>query len=272
MNALHQPTETADLIDIGANLTHKSFRKDLDAVLARAGGVGVQQLVVTGTSVHGSTEAQLLAAAYEQLFSTAGIHPHDAKEGGPAAIATLRSLAATSEVVAIGECGLDYNRDFSPRDVQRQCFEAQLQLAAETGLPVFLHERDAHDDFLAMLVNARPTLRAIVVHCFTGSAAELEAYLALDAHIGITGWICDERRGSHLQRLVANIPANRLMVETDAPFLLPRDMRPKPKSRRNEPSYLPHVLSTVARCRQEDPLTCARETTATARSFFALPG
>ncbi len=258
------------LIDIGANLTHKSFRKDLDAVLARASAAGVQQLIVTGTSVAGSIEAQALASRYPQLCSTAGIHPHDASHGGSEANAQLRELAARPEVVAIGECGLDYNRDFSPRAAQRRCFLDQLQLAADTGLPVFLHERDAHDDFRAILADARRSLSAVVVHCFTGNRAALHAYLELDAYIGITGWVCDERRGGQLQQLVADIPAGRLMIETDAPFLLPRDMRPKPKSRRNEPAFLPYVLATVARCRGEESAACARHTTAAARAFFTL--
>jgi TatD DNase family protein len=155
-------------------------------------------------------------------------------------------LASFPQVVAIGECGLDYDRDFSPRDQQRAAFESQLELAAELRKPVFLHQRSAHDDFARMLQNARPRLAGGVVHCFTGDERELDCYLELGLCIGITGFICDERRGMHLQRLVRRIPPERLMIETDAPFLLPRDLA-SVRGRRNEPAYLPHVAKSVAR-------------------------
>jgi TatD DNase family protein len=170
----------------------------------------------------------------------------------------------------VGECGLDFDRNFSPRDAQLRCFEAQLELAIELEMPVFLHERSAHDELVAILARHRARLPRAVVHCFTGSGDALARYLELDLHIGITGWICDERRGTHLRELVRRIPSNRLMVETDAPFLLPRDLRPKPRSNRNEPSLLPHIVATVASARGESTLELARTTTATARAFFAI--
>jgi TatD DNase family protein len=268
---------TPPLIDIGANLGNKAFREDLDAVLARAASAGLEAIVVTGTSVPASRGAWELAerarapGASPRLFATAGIHPHHASAYGPDARVALRELCARPEVVAVGECGLDFDRNFSPRAEQLRCFEAQLELAAELGLPVFLHERAAHVEFAALLARHRPRLTRAVVHCFTGTGEELARYLELDLHIGITGWICDERRGKHLYDLVARIPADRLMLETDAPYLLPRDLRPKPSSNRNEPALLPHVLATVARARQESALEVARATTGTARSFFALP-
>ncbi|NIR32153.1 MAG: hydrolase TatD, partial [Gammaproteobacteria bacterium] len=177
-------------------------------------------------------------------------------------------LAADPLLVAIGETGLDFNRDFSPRPVQRDLFERQLQLAAELGLPVFAHERDAHGAFVEILRPLRGELKAIVVHCFTGTAEELDAYLELDCHIGITGWICDERRGHHLHDFLERIPHERLMVETDAPYLLPRDLDPRPRTRRNEPMYLAHIVDTLGRIRGEDPAVLATRTTATARRFF----
>lgn len=238
-------------------------------------------MVLTGTSVAGSAAARALAAAYPDLWSTAGVHPHHASELDANAVATLRALArapvadARRKVVAIGECGLDYNRDFSPREKQRWAFEQQLELGASTGLPVFLHCRDAHDDFVEILARWRPQLGAAVVHCFTGSSAELEAYLDLDCHIGITGWICDERRGGHLQKLVGRIPEGRLMIETDAPFLLPRDLPKarwggKKRSRRNEPAFLDHVCAAVARARGESAAKLAHHTTQAALNFFDL--
>ncbi len=264
------------LVDIGANLAHKSLRGDLGRVLDGAARAGVGAIVVTGTSVPASAAAAELAERERggpvALTSTAGIHPHEARSFGPLALTTLRELARRDVVVAVGECGLDYNRDFSPRPAQRACFEAQLELAAELRMPVFMHERDAHDDFLAIVRRHRPRLTAAVVHCFTGTAREAEAYLDLDLHLGITGWICDERRGRHLEGVVRTIPEDRLMIETDAPFLLPRDLPEAPASRRNEPRFLPHVLRAVARARGEGEAALAASTSRVARAFFGLGG
>ena len=259
------------LVDIGANLTHASFREDLDAVLVRARANGVGTIVVTGTSVQESRRAVELAEAYPRvLYATAGVHPHHAVEATGDWLAELRALAGRSRVVALGECGLDFNRNYSPRADQIRCFRAQLELAAELRLPVFLHERDAHDDFAGILREHRPGLRGAVVHCFTGTRAHLDAYLALDLHVGITGWICDERRGRELAALAPAIPAGRLMIETDAPYLLPRNMPSPPRDRRNEPAFLPYVLNAVATARGEAPVVTEAATTATARAFFGL--
>ena len=182
-------------------------------------------------------------------------------------IAELRRLAAFEQVVAIGECGLDFNRDFSPRPQQEKWFEAQVALAEELQMPLFLHERDAAQRFYDILTAGRKSVPA-VVHCFTGSRDSLKMYLDLGLHIGITGWICDERRGKPLRELVREIPLDRLMIETDAPFLLPRSMRVKPKDGRNEPCFLPYVLQAVADCVGKPTGEVARATTATARNFF----
>lgn len=260
-----------ELVDIGVNLTNKAFGADLDAVLGRARAAGVAAMVVTGTSEAESRAAADLARQHPGfLYATAGVHPHHAKDCGDATLDLLRELAGRPEVVAIGECGLDYNRDFSPRPVQRAWYEKQVTLACELDMPLFLHEREAAEDLLAVLRTHRSGLRAAVVHCFTGEREALEAYLELDLHIGITGWICDERRGIHLHELVASIPAERLMLETDAPYLTPRSLRPKPKRGRNEPAFLPEVLKTVARCRGVAEADLAASSTATARRFFGL--
>jgi TatD DNase family protein len=260
-----------DIVDIGANLTNKAFRADLAGVIERAITEGVRPIVVTGISVDASQAAVELARTRPGLlYATCGIHPHHARTFGPLALEALRELAGREQVVALGECGLDFNRNYSPAAEQLVCFEAQLELAAELGLPLFLHERDAHADFARLIERWRPKLTHAVVHCFTGSAAELERYLALDLHIGVTGWICDERRGQELKRLVGRIPADRLMIETDAPYLLPRDFVPKPPNGRNEPAFLRHVLSAVAACRSEPVADVARATTETAASFFGF--
>ena len=263
---------TPELVDIGANLTHESFRHDLDAVLARARASHVVQLVVTGASAAGSEAALALAGAHPgRLWATAGLHPHHAADYTAETDALLRGLARETGVVAVGEAGLDYYRDLSPRAAQLFAFERQVEIALESGKPMFLHQRDAHDDLVAVLKPVRDRIARAVVHCFTDERRALHACLDLDLHIGITGWICDERRGTHLRDLVRDIPANRLMLETDAPYLLPRTVKPAPSHRRNEPMYLEHIAREVARDRGETFEAIAASTTATARAFFGLP-
>jgi TatD DNase family protein len=259
------------LIDIGANLSHSSFDHDLPDVLARATAHDVAQIVVTGASAEGTRAAYALALAHPGvLYATAGVHPHHAGDYHAELDALLREHAAYKEIKAIGETGLDYFRDLSPRPAQLFAFEQQLQIAIDTGKPLFLHQRDAHEDFLACLANVRDRLPRAVVHCFTDDKKELFDYLDRDYYIGITGWICDERRGKHLRELVKSIPANRLMIETDAPYLLPRDLAPMPSHRRNEPMYLAHICAEVAKGRGEDVEVTAGSTAATARAFFGL--
>jgi TatD DNase family protein len=261
-----------DLVDIGANLTHDSFDADRSAVLERAAAAGVRRAIVTGASVTGSAQAVELSEAHPGvLFATAGVHPHHAGAFDAHTVAALEALVRNAAVVAVGECGLDYFRDFSPRDAQREAFRAQLELAIRCAKPVFLHQRDAHEDFLALLTPAMRELpRGGVAHCFTGGPAELEAYLGLGLYIGVTGWVCDERRGGALRDAVPQIPLDRLLIETDAPYLLPRDLVPKPAHRRNEPAYLPHVLERVARLMQRPVETVAAATTHNAERLFGL--
>lgn len=262
---------SASLVDIGVNLCDKSFAKDLDEVLARADAAGVHRMIITGTTRERSEAAAELASGQPgRLWSTAGVHPHHASDFDDQVLEGLRALAARDEVVAIGECGLDYNRDYSPRPDQRRCFEAQVELACELKMPLFLHERDATHDELAILSRHRDRISRAVIHCFTGDDEALAAYRDLDLHIGVTGWVCDERRGAHLHELLATIPLDRLMLETDAPYLLPRTIRPKPKSRRNEPAFLPYVLTTVAECYGMSEDEVAAATTRTARNFFDI--
>jgi TatD DNase family protein len=259
------------LIDIGSNLTHDSFASDRDAVMARAFDAGVRRQVVTGTDGASSNQAAALAAAHPAvLSSTAGIHPHHAQSFDASLRARLSELLRRPQVVAVGECGLDYYRNFSPPEAQRAAFVAQLELAAAAGKPVFLHQREAHADFLAILKDFRGLISGGVAHCFTGGRSELEDYLALDLHIGVTGWVSDERRGQALREAVPHIPGGRLMLETDAPYLLPRDLSPRPKSRRNEPGFLGHIAAAVAHLRGETVEAVAASTTQNAIRFFGL--
>jgi TatD DNase family protein len=208
------------LIDIGANLAHDSFDEDRENILRRAAEAVVITVIVTGSSDESNVRAAELAAENPgALYSTAGVHPHHASDYNDASDELIRRLATREAVVAIGECGLDYFRNFSPREAQLDAFGRQLQIARETGLPVFLHQRDAHDDFVEVLEPELPHLSRAVAHCFTGEGESLREYLAMGLYIGITGWICDERRGKHLHDIVDVIPDDRLLIETDAPYL-----------------------------------------------------
>lgn len=259
------------LIDIGANLTHSSFNHDFEDVVASARAAGVARIILTGTDVESSRAAAALAHANPGYFSaTAGFHPHVAESVDTTRFAEIAELARAPECVAVGETGLDYNRNFSPASAQRRVFAEHLQLASTLQKPVFLHQRDAHGDFIGLLRDYRNQLVGGVVHCFTDTEQALSDYLDLDMYIGITGWVCDERRGKDLQGLVAKIPADRLLLETDAPYLLPRTLDPKPASRRNEPRHLIAVLTTVAACRGERPEDLAASTTANAVRLFGL--
>lgn len=252
------------LIDIGVNLTNKRLRVKVDKILQQARQAGVIQQIVTGTSIEHSKLAVELCQSYpEQLFCTAGVHPHDAKQWTTDSAAELKALISHACVRAVGETGLDFNRNFSPQDKQIEVFQQQLELACESNKPIFLHQRDAMETFTELLKEYRSRLQNVVVHCFTDNQKALYSLLDLDCHIGITGWICDERRGQELQTLVSDIPNNRLMLETDAPYLLPRDLEPMPSDKTNQPKYLPHILQAVARHQHKDVEQLAQEVLST---------
>lgn len=260
-----------DLIDIGANLTHDSFDRDRDEVLQRAFAAGVRRQIVTGTTLGASRDAVELARQHSgKLFATAGVHPHHAQELDDDTLAALGELAKEQTIVAVGECGLDYYRNYSPREAQLAAFEKQLNLAVEVQKPVFLHQRDAQDDFVNLLKKSLDKIPGGVAHCFTGERDEMRNCLDLGLYIGITGWICDERRGHDLQAVVRYLPLDRIMLETDAPYLLPRDLKNKPDGRRNEPSVLPHILETVARYMGQPPERVAEAATRNTETLFRL--
>lgn len=257
------------MIDIGANLTDKAFRNDLDEVLKRAKQENIDHIVVTGTDItHSQLGIELCGQNSDYLFSTAGIHPHNASSITEDSIQQLSELVQNQCVVAIGETGLDYYRNFSPRLVQIRVFEEQLQLARETQLPVFVHDRDSQGELLSILKNFTG-LRA-VIHCFTGNAQLLQDYLNLGLYVGITGWICDERRGRELFNSVNLIPDDRLLIETDSPYLIPRTITAPPRSRRNEPAFLPYVCESLAQARRQSTEHIAHITQQNAKTLFEL--
>ena len=235
------------MIDIGVNLTNSRFDKDLEAVIARAQAQSISALLVTGTNVIESKRAIALCQQYPQyLYSTAGIHPHDADNAESNFQDQILALCENKCVKAIGECGLDFNRNFSSEENQKRVFSQQVKLAEKVQLPLFLHQRDAFEPWFEILQPYFGKVPAMVSHCFTGSQTELQQCLEAGMYIGITGWLCDERRGQQLRDIVKLIPLEQLMIETDAPYLTPRNIRPKPKSSRNEPSYLPHIVKVLA--------------------------
>ena len=247
-------TDMKKYVDIGVNLTGSSFKKDIPQVIERALSVGVEQLIVTGTDSAHSEQALLLSEQYASVcYATIGLHPHHASDYSSDLDSELRDMLKHKNAVAVGECGLDFNRNFSSRKEQIRAFEAQLEIASDLQKPLFLHQRDAHEDFVSMIKSCRSSLGKIVAHCFTGSIEEVNDYVLLDMHVGVTGWICDERRGSALQQAVKHIPLDRVMLETDAPYLLPRDLEEKPAHKgRNEPCFLPHIAQAVAKHMQLD--------------------
>ena len=261
-------------IDIGINLTNKQFAGEYDEVIDRAISAGVEQILLTGTSVRSSKEALALAEEYpETLFATAGIHPHDAKSMNTESITILTALLKEKKVVAVGECGLDFDRDFSPRPVQESCFHAQLSLAEEVQKPLFLHERAAFDRFIAIL-KEHSSLPEGVVHCFTGQLKEAKTYLEMGYYIGFTGAITDVRRFAALEEVVRYVPLDRMLIETDAPFMMPKNVPTRQLSyhqqRRNEPAFLPYVAQTIAHYKGVSLKAVADKTCENAEALFKL--
>ena len=238
-----------ELIDIGVNLTNKHLLRDLDGIMRRALDAGVTRMAVTGTSIESSEEAIALCRRFPaRLVSTCGIHPHHASEWNDDSLERLELMSRQDCVRAIGETGLDFNRNYSPPAAQEYAFARQLELAAARGMPLFCHQRDAHERFVAMLREQRKRIPRVVVHCFTDSDAALDDYLEMDCYIGITGWICDERRGLELQQQVRRKPANRV----------------------NEPAFLPHILRAVARHRSQPEQALASQVYENTKVFFNI--
>ena len=260
------------MIDIGVNFTNKRFDKDRSDIIQRAKKNKVSGFLVTGTNIEESKKALDLCQQFPNYLNcTAGVHPHDADHVSANYLEEITELARHHQVKAIGECGLDFNRNFSAPEQQLKVFQQQIDLAVVLKLPLFLHQREAFEPWLELLKPALGKVPAMVSHCFTGNKKELERCLAADMYIGITGWLCDERRGQELRDIIKYIPLNRLMIETDAPYLTPRNIRPKPKSSRNEPSYLPYVVQTYAELTGLSSEIIIQQSSINAQKVFDLP-
>ncbi|SBS37918.1 Tat-linked quality control protein TatD [Marinomonas spartinae] len=233
------------MIDIGVNINHNDYLKDLEDTLQQSYQAGVEGIICIASDLAESKKIQSLCENQPQMWFTLGCHPHQAKSWNTSSAAKLNKLIDQKRPVAVGETGLDFNRNYSTREEQISAFEQQIDIAKEHNLPLYLHERDAHQEMLTILKRHYHNGVNGVVHCFTGSKEALSAYLDLGLYIGITGWVCDERRGQDLQEAIPHIPNDKLLLETDAPYLLPRNIRPRPK--RNHPKYLPWVAAEVAR-------------------------
>lgn len=262
-------------IDIGINLTNKQFQNDIDDVVQNALDADVSQMILTGTSVRNSEESSRIAKEYPGiLYATAGIHPHDAKSFDAQSISKLRNLLKQKHVVSVGECGLDFDRDFSPRNIQETCYKAQLELAIEVQKPLFLHERAAFTKFMDITKDYLPQLPKAVVHCFTGTLQEAKTYLDNGFYLGFTGAISDSKRFDHLKEVIQYVPLDRMMIETDAPFMLPKNvpnnLLKKYHERRCEPAFLPFVAVNVAQFKGVSGIVVAEETTRNAKEFFGI--
>lgn len=239
------------LFDSHCHLDDKTYARDLDEVIERAQRAGVIRMMTIGVNKKTSARAVELAESHPEIYASVGVHPHDVENCRESVIEDLLKLAENPKVRAWGEIGLDFNRMYSPREDQEKWFRRQLEIAGSLDLPMIFHERDSNGRFLEMLKKHTVNRIKGVIHCFSGDLDELEHYLDLGLYIGITGILTIKGRGARLRGLAANIPPDRLLVETDAPYLIPTPQ--KNHCRRNEPAFVKSVLLKLAEVRKEEP-------------------
>ena len=236
-----------EIADIACNFTSERFNKDLDDVIKRA---IANKITKFGLICSRMSDLNKLLKIYKQysksMFYTIGVHPHHANEINDGYLKKLKNVITTYNPHAIGETGLDFFRNLSTYEQQIYVFEEQIKIAIDTNKPLFLHQRDSHDDFIKILRKYSSDISKAVVHCFTGTQGQLDDYLELDCYIGITGWICDEKRNVELRKAIKKIPLEKLMIETDCPYLIPKNLVEKPKNNRNEPTNLNHIINEIA--------------------------
>ena len=252
------------MFDIGANLTSSHFSKDLNVVLNDSLTAGVERICITSSNLEDVENAKKITEKYENLYYSVGFHPHNAKDFKIEFLKDMSVYLNDPKAICLGEMGLDFNRNFSSKEEQILCFESQLSLASSISKPLFLHQRDAHEEFLSVLDNHKFNQK-LIVHCFTGNLSELEDYLKRDFYIGITGWVCDLKRGLDLRECINHIPQDKLLIETDSPYLSPRK-----KIRRNEPKFLIDVAEEVATLRQETKESIIKSSYENSLNFFNL--
>ena len=252
------------MFDIGANLTSSHFSKDLDVVLNDSLTAGVEKICITSSNLDDVKNAKKISEKYKNLYYSVGFHPHNAKDFKIEFLKDMSVYLNDSKAICLGEMGLDFNRNFSSKEEQILCFESQLSLANSISKPLFLHQRDAHEEFLSVLDNHKFNQK-LIVHCFTGNLSELEEYLKRDFYIGITGWVCDLKRGKELRECINQIPEDKLLIETDSPYLSPRK-----KIRRNEPKFLIDVAEEVATLRNETKESIINSSYKNSLNFFNL--
>ncbi len=259
-------SETPGLIDSHCHLDMVEFDADRDAVVARAREAGVEEMVLVGGVDADAGHQRALRVADSLGFrATTGVHPHEARHATEAVYDELRGLAREGRIVAIGEVGLDFHYDHSPREVQREVFRRQIRLAREVGLPLVIHTREAEDETVAILEEEGARDAGGVVHCFTGGSFLAKAALGLGLHISFSGIVAFPRSAA-IQEVARTIPIDRLLVETDAPYLAP----PPHRGQRNEPAFVLEVAKAVARLRGVELSEVARASTENARGLFGL--
>jgi len=258
------------LIDIGANITHPQLYNQLDKIIVNIENSNTKKVIITSSNLSDTKLALEIINKHPDIFyTTVGYHPHNAKDFLKENIKPIKDCAQDKNIIAIGECGLDYYREYSSKKEQEFCFEQQLIIAEDTTLPVFLHEREAHKDFVKILEQYINNISNAVVHCFTGNKDELSKYLDMGCYIGITGWISDIERGRHLHQLLKYIPIDRLMIETDSPYLTPKNL-PFKNDGVNQPSYLSYVAETIAECLNKDIEFIINITSDNTKRFFSI--
>jgi len=245
------PTVTMKLFDSHCHLDDRAYDNDIPEVVKRMNTAGVAAAMIIGTTLPRSIKAVSLAESFPGLYASVGIHPHDAKSCNEATLKTFRNLAKNPVVRAWGEIGLDFNRMFSPRETQEKWLIRQLEIAAELNLPVIFHERDSNGRLIEILRTYFKNVKNGVIHCFSGNKTELKQYLDFGLYIGITGIVTIKGRGADLRKLVPFIPVERILIETDAPYLTPAPE--KNHIMRNEPAFVRSVLLKLAAVREEDP-------------------
>ena len=258
------------IIDIGANLTHPDLYPNIKKIIQHMSDANVTHAIIISSTLNDAHKAISIAEQFPgKFYTTVGFHPHNAKEFNHTDIKDIKALLQNKFIVAIGECGLDYYRLYSEKKDQIFCFENHINLAIDSQTPLFLHERNAHNDFYTILSSASTKLKKFVVHCFTGDKNILKKYLDLGSYIGITGWITDKARGSHLHEIIQYIPSDRLMIETDCPYLIPHNIE-KNVGKINYPHYLPYVASFVAKCLNKELDLVRQSTYKTTKEFFSI--